>query len=417
MLMNRSWMAAAVLGLAAISLFEGCGSDRKADAPPAITTPGPEKIAAAPDVTSPSPKATDETRPESPVLKSSKPEKDLGPKLTKRPSPPKAMARPAQTAKIVSPLSGKDVQESNPMRPAAEPLPEMNPVRPGIPLAEERSSVSAARSSESSQILKGRKTYMEVSEDAAGATPGMAEPPPPAPAAAPGAAEPSTTAADAAPADANEFISMARDQKGYTVVKVYYGTDRAALTNVQPKPPVYLPWLIRTIVAAATALFLSLLGFRFFPSRLFRVLAYCGMFATGVLAGLTIYARFQAPLPDDMARTPPAASVSYGPERGKLELGACEVSIPKSHEVGELESPSVLRLEFREDPSRHVVLLGIQPEPADRFFADLRECVGRSKQKSAFVFVHGYNVGFEDAARRTAQIAYDLKFDGAPSLF
>lgn len=115
MLMNRSWMAAAVLGLAAISLFEGCGSDRKADAPPAITTPGPEKIAAAPDVTSPSPKATDETRPESPVLKSSKPEKDLGPKLTKRPSPPKAMARPAQTAKIVSPLSGKDVQESNPM--------------------------------------------------------------------------------------------------------------------------------------------------------------------------------------------------------------------------------------------------------------------------------------------------------------
>ena len=31
--------------------------------------------------------------------------------------------------------------------------------------------------------------------------------------------------------------------------------------------------------------------------------------------------------------------------------------------------------------------------------------------------MHGYNVSFEDAARRTAQIAYDLKFDGAPIFF
>ena len=31
--------------------------------------------------------------------------------------------------------------------------------------------------------------------------------------------------------------------------------------------------------------------------------------------------------------------------------------------------------------------------------------------------MHGYNVTFEDAARCTAQIAYDLKFDGAPIFF
>ena len=37
--------------------------------------------------------------------------------------------------------------------------------------------------------------------------------------------------------------------------------------------------------------------------------------------------------------------------------------------------------------------------------------------KSAFVFVHGYNVTFEDAARRTAQMAYDLGFDGAPVFY
>ncbi len=31
----------------------------------------------------------------------------------------------------------------------------------------------------------------------------------------------------------------------------------------------------------------------------------------------------------------------------------------------------------------------------------------------AFIFVHGYNTSFDYAIYRTAQIAYDLKFDGA----
>ena len=41
----------------------------------------------------------------------------------------------------------------------------------------------------------------------------------------------------------------------------------------------------------------------------------------------------------------------------------------------------------------------------------------RSAKKNAFVFVHGYNVAFEDATRRTAQISYDLGFDGAPVFY
>ncbi|MGA2060115.1 MAG: alpha/beta hydrolase [Thermoguttaceae bacterium] len=422
--MNRSWTAAAVLGLAGISFLGGCGSERKANAPPAMPAPDAEKTATAAKVTSPGPEAADETSPASPVIKSQKPERDLGVQSLKRASPPKAMARPAQAPKIVSALPHKIEQENNPMRTTAVLPPETNPIRPGTSLAEEGDSVSAAHTSENTQILKGRKVYMEESEvegelprPTPTAMPDMEESSHPVLEDRPGATKPSNTETKAAPADLNEFLKMAQDQEGYTVVKVYYGTDRAAFSDVRPKQPVYLPWMIRTIVAAATALFLSLLGFRLFPSRLIRVLAYCGMFTTGVMAGLTIYARFQAPLSDDIAKTLPAASVAYGPERGKLELGTCEVSIPKSHEVGELESPSVLRLEFREDPNRHVVLLGIQPEPADRFFADLRECVGRSPQKSAFVFVHGYNVGFEDAARRTAQIAYDLKFEGAAIFF
>jgi esterase/lipase superfamily enzyme len=43
--------------------------------------------------------------------------------------------------------------------------------------------------------------------------------------------------------------------------------------------------------------------------------------------------------------------------------------------------------------------------------------VAKSKENSALVFIHGYNVTFEDAARRTAQIAYDLKFTGVPIFY
>jgi esterase/lipase superfamily enzyme len=43
--------------------------------------------------------------------------------------------------------------------------------------------------------------------------------------------------------------------------------------------------------------------------------------------------------------------------------------------------------------------------------------VNKSGKKSAFIFVHGYNVTFEDAARRTAQMSYDLSFDGAPVFY
>lgn len=103
----------------------------------------------------------------------------------------------------------------------------------------------------------------------------------------------------------------------------------------------------------------------------------------------------------------------YGPGRGKLEYGVAEVSIPREHVPGVLESPSILRLQFREDPERHVVLMTVQRRAGPLFFAELRERVARSGGRNAFLFVHGYNVSFADAARRTAQMSYDLAFDGA----
>lgn len=110
-------------------------------------------------------------------------------------------------------------------------------------------------------------------------------------------------------------------------------------------------------------------------------------------------------------------SETFGADRSKLTYGTCEVSIPRDHRMGELESPSIWRLDFREDPAKHVALLRVAVASKDEFFADVAARVRQSKTSNAFLFIHGYNVTFEDAAKRTAQITYDLGFDGAPTFY
>lgn len=102
---------------------------------------------------------------------------------------------------------------------------------------------------------------------------------------------------------------------------------------------------------------------------------------------------------------------------GKLNYGQAEVSIPKTHATGELESPVWYQFEFRDDPVKHIVLLDLKRQSKNDFFASMAERVNQSKGKNAFVFIHGYNVSFSNAARRTAQMSYDLNFDGAPVFY
>jgi esterase/lipase superfamily enzyme len=103
--------------------------------------------------------------------------------------------------------------------------------------------------------------------------------------------------------------------------------------------------------------------------------------------------------------------------RAALNYGICEVSIPRDHRMGELESRSIWRLEFQPDPAKHVVLRRVALQSKDSFFSQVAARVRASPKGNAFIFVHGYNVTFEDAARRTGQISYDLGFEGAPVFY
>jgi esterase/lipase superfamily enzyme len=108
----------------------------------------------------------------------------------------------------------------------------------------------------------------------------------------------------------------------------------------------------------------------------------------------------------------------YGRDwKDTLELGIATVSIPAEHHYGEMERPSWLHLEFTEDPAKHIVLLSVAPADSAGWVAQFRAHLAATSAQEALVFVHGYNVSFDDAARRTAQMAYDLGLRGVPTMF
>src|SRR5581483_8229450 len=95
-----------------------------------------------------------------------------------------------------------------------------------------------------------------------------------------------------------------------------------------------------------------------------------------------------------------------------LHLGTCDVHLPRDHKLGRLELPQIWKLEFKPNPRKHVMVQDVKPESESDFSAELRKDVSASTHKQVLVFVHGYDNTFPDAVRRTAQIAYDLHFDG-----
>lgn len=130
----------------------------------------------------------------------------------------------------------------------------------------------------------------------------------------------------------------------------------------------------------------------------------------------------------DRNRIEQATRINYGSDRARrLELGRALVTVPKSHEVPNIERPWVYRLPFTqivlyaeaEDPKKHFTVKEVRALTAEEFQRLVRERLNASKayKDHALVFIHGFNTSFEHALFRTAQIAYDIKFDGAPFLY
>ncbi len=107
-------------------------------------------------------------------------------------------------------------------------------------------------------------------------------------------------------------------------------------------------------------------------------------------------------------------------DSGALALGGAVVTVPRKvrRDSGSIQRPSwwdrnVLRIPPEGDPARHFVivpnLLEVYSDEASFIAAVARHMENAGDFKDhAFIYVHGYRVGFDDALYRTAQIAYDL---------
>jgi esterase/lipase superfamily enzyme len=102
-----------------------------------------------------------------------------------------------------------------------------------------------------------------------------------------------------------------------------------------------------------------------------------------------------------------------------ITLGIAQVTIPIArHRIARVETPAWWNL-FADpkDASRYVVLRGVDRLESADFCTKLSRAVTAGGRGSVLVFLHGYNVTFEEAATRAAQFSYDMQFQGAVVLF
>lgn len=119
-------------------------------------------------------------------------------------------------------------------------------------------------------------------------------------------------------------------------------------------------------------------------------------------------------------RSPTGASSpakAFGAGRGTLSYGSCEVTVLRDPRMARLEAASVWKLDHLDGHGRTPSLRRLVPHDNEPYLEGLRAAIARGGKKSALVLVPGYNVSFAEAARRTAQIKYDLAFDGAAIFF
>ncbi|MBI1201698.1 MAG: alpha/beta fold hydrolase [Rhodopseudomonas sp.] len=115
---------------------------------------------------------------------------------------------------------------------------------------------------------------------------------------------------------------------------------------------------------------------------------------------------------------PADAGKGYSGRRdSKIHYGSCTVFVPKSHKIGSLGSPWWKRILTLTDD--RLKLLKTEETAEADFWSQVSGKLAAVDidDRDAVIFVHGYNVTFDDAALRAAQIGFDLSIKGAMAFF
>jgi esterase/lipase superfamily enzyme len=107
----------------------------------------------------------------------------------------------------------------------------------------------------------------------------------------------------------------------------------------------------------------------------------------------------------------PVAGEVYSGRRGlDLSMARIEVSVPVTHHVGRIEWPE----EQTADPATEFATVAVTPVDAEAVRAWFR---GSDFNGHVLIFVHGFNVPFDGAVYRLAQLVRDAQPTAAPVLF
>jgi esterase/lipase superfamily enzyme len=101
---------------------------------------------------------------------------------------------------------------------------------------------------------------------------------------------------------------------------------------------------------------------------------------------------------------------AYFEDNEACELGVCQVEIKRQRNHDKMGP-------LRKSSAELVSVMSTTPLEHDRFYERLREMMWYADDNETFVFIHGFNNTFEDAAKRTAEIWYDVGFDGPPIMY
>jgi esterase/lipase superfamily enzyme len=125
----------------------------------------------------------------------------------------------------------------------------------------------------------------------------------------------------------------------------------------------------------------------------------------------------------DRNRVKQEGRFGYANDRAKrLEMGRALVSVPLDHKVPNIERPRAWTIPYvgtfqleKEDPNRHFTVRELKSLSKTELLALVKQRLSDSRtfRNQSIVFIHGYNTSFDDSLFRTAQISYDLQFDGA----
>jgi esterase/lipase superfamily enzyme len=118
-------------------------------------------------------------------------------------------------------------------------------------------------------------------------------------------------------------------------------------------------------------------------------------------------------LPADLA-----AKAFTGEFQKTITYGVATVTIPVHHKPGGLETPAWWNVfADKKDQPEYFTLSYVMALAQGEFAGQLEKAAQTPKPAELLIFLHGYNVTFEEAAMRAAQFAVDSGFGGIVVLF